>query len=450
MTTESALAARRRRTWARELASKGWYHSFELPGGRVIDGVLGLEHLKSRLARFGLPEDLRGKRVLDIGAWDGWYSFEMEKRGAEVVAVDCIEIENFLYIHKLLGSKVDYRILDVFELSPEKIGRFDIVLFLGVLYHLRHPLLALEIVCKLTKELAIVESFVIPDSTGKAHLDLPYLEFYESDELGGQLDNWFGPTPDCLLGLCRAAGFAQVALRYVSDDQTGCVACSRQWEPHPPASNFAAPVLVDVHHCRNFGINFSTRLDDYLGCVFTVDEPDLAREDVCVQVGEYGAAPMWLGRPEPGRWQANCLLPPGIEPGWPEVRVRTRRTKFSNPFRIAVDLPLEAEKLVLGEVCDGLSWKRRELASEFVTFWIHGLPGHADRNNVRPRLGDARLLVDYISPPDENGYRQVNARFKRASPPGRQDFFVRFGEAEAGPVPVEVLQSSVGVGGSVE
>ena len=68
------FVAKRRFNWAKELATKGWYHSIELPGG-VTDGLITLERLKTRVAQMPIPEDLRGKRVLDIGAWDGWFSF---------------------------------------------------------------------------------------------------------------------------------------------------------------------------------------------------------------------------------------------------------------------------------------------------------------------------------------------------------------------------------------
>jgi len=118
----------------------GWYHSMELPDGRVIPGYQGLDVLRNRVAQFHIPADLRGRRVLDIGAWDGWFSFEMERRGAEVVAVDSTSFERFRVARELLGSKVEYRIDDVCRLTPAKVGYFDIVLFLGVLYHLKHPL----------------------------------------------------------------------------------------------------------------------------------------------------------------------------------------------------------------------------------------------------------------------------------------------------------------------
>src|SRR5258708_4834313 len=140
--------------WKRELESKGWWHSFELPDGRRIDGVCGLQVLKDRIGQFPIPADLRGARVLDIGAWDGWFSFEMERRGADVLAIDCWDNPRFHRMRAALNSRVEYRLMDVYELTPETVGRFDIVLFMGVLYHLKHPLLALERVCAIATDMA--------------------------------------------------------------------------------------------------------------------------------------------------------------------------------------------------------------------------------------------------------------------------------------------------------
>src|ERR1700733_3767820 len=123
------------REWGAERSERGWWHSFQLPDGTQIQGVCKLSDLRGRIAQFPIPQDLRGKRALDIGAWDGWFSFEMERRGAEVTAVDSTAFERFRVAHDLFGSKVDYRIQDVCRLSPATLGYFDVVLFLGVLYH---------------------------------------------------------------------------------------------------------------------------------------------------------------------------------------------------------------------------------------------------------------------------------------------------------------------------
>ena len=95
----------------------------------MIPGTIPIQALTAHLDAFGLPQDLTGKRVLDVGAAIGWCSFEMERRGAEVVAVDCVEYEDSGVARKPLNSSVHYRILDVDELSRENLGEFNIILF---------------------------------------------------------------------------------------------------------------------------------------------------------------------------------------------------------------------------------------------------------------------------------------------------------------------------------
>ena len=115
---------------------------------------------RDRLPLLGLPEDLSGLTVLDVGAWDGFFSFECERRGAErVVAADWFawheaargSKESFELAREALGSSVEDVEIRVEELSPERVGTFDLVLFAGVLYHVRDPLRALEAVASVTK-----------------------------------------------------------------------------------------------------------------------------------------------------------------------------------------------------------------------------------------------------------------------------------------------------------
>src|SRR5579864_8959966 len=250
--------------WDELRNAKGWWHSFELPDGTRIEGANELEGQKRRIGQFPIPDDLRGKRVLDIGAWDGWYSFEMERRGAEVMAIDNWDNPRFREMHAILASRVEYRQLDIYELTPERIGRFDIVLFMGVLYHLKHPLLALERVCALTTGMAAVESFVLREEhlPGQDVAKLPIMAFYETDEFAGQTDNWVGPSLPCLLAFCRTAGFARVELQSMVA-YGACVACYRHWEL--PAQDAAAgPKLLDVFDDIKGGINFESARDAYL------------------------------------------------------------------------------------------------------------------------------------------------------------------------------------------
>ena len=186
-------------------------------------------------------------------------SFEAERHGAEVTSIDCVEVANFLEIQKRLGSRASYRILDFYELPEAGLGVFDVVFCLGILYHLKHPLLALEIVCGLTRETAIVESFVIDAATWQDHRDeVPIMEFYETDELGNQLDNWIGPSVSCLMAMCRAAGFARVEFLHTTGDARGG-GSHRKWEAIPAEAKGAAPELLAVSNTRTSGVNFCTR-----------------------------------------------------------------------------------------------------------------------------------------------------------------------------------------------
>jgi tRNA (mo5U34)-methyltransferase len=313
------------------LSSKGWYHSIELPDGQVIQGMIGIDALKGRLAGFPIPADLTGKRVLDVGAWTGWCSFEMERRGAQVVAVDCVEFEEFREAHRMIGSQVDYRILDVDELTPGSVGLFDYVLFLGVLYHLRNPLLGLEKICAITKDTAFVESFVVDDGSAP-----PTMEFYETNELGGQIDNWFGPSVQCATALCRSAGFARVNLEYVSERRAG-ITCRRGWEPAPPNPAEPAPLLYSAVNNRTHDIQFHPGKDEYVCVYFRSDVPGLRRDRLRIEIDELGAPVLVLANLRAQEWQANLRVPPGLAAGAHQVRLRTADSSYSNTFTIAVE-----------------------------------------------------------------------------------------------------------------
>ncbi len=337
------------------------YHSIELPDGSVLPGLQSVEHLRWRLDLFGLPGDLRGKRVLDIGAWDGWFSFECERRGAEVVAVDCIALDTFQEAKELLNSKVEYLTLDVNELSTRRLGRFDIVLFFGVLYHLRHPLLGLEKTVELSTDLVLVESFVIQPESRRIPA---VMEFYERAELGGQVDNWCGPSPECIVSMCRSAGFAQVELKDVTN-QRASVICRRRWPAPDPAPSVEAPQLHAVINNRTYVSAFHPLKDEYLCCYFKSIEPGLTPDWLFVEVDGYGTHALVVapnGTAEDGMtgYQANCLRPPGLAAGPHEVRIRTRHSGRSNA---AVFTMLDEEGRDVSLTSAGLPLEAPELCS---------------------------------------------------------------------------------------
>jgi len=188
-----------------------WYHTIDLGQGIVTKGV---DDTSLRLARIDLPASLAGRTVLDIGAWDGFFSFEAERRGASrVVATDHYSWHGagwgtkagFELARLTLGSRVEDIDIDVMDLSPARVGTFDVVLFLGVLYHLPHPLLALERVASVSHDLLILETVV--DMLGVRR---PAMAFYPDRELNGDPTNWWAPNAPAVQAMLRSVGFAQV------------------------------------------------------------------------------------------------------------------------------------------------------------------------------------------------------------------------------------------------
>lgn len=200
-----------------------WYHTLDFGYGITAPGhqvdtwdALG----RTRL----LKGDVRNKSVIDVGAWDGFFSFVCERIGASrVLATDqfawespSFGMQGFLTARELLGSNVEFKKIDVCDLTPASVGRFDVVLFLGVLYHLRDPFLALRRLREITREYILVDTHVV------SHLEkqrIPVMEFYETNELNNDPTNWWGPNLCCLLKMMRAAGFPRqevVTVRYGS------------------------------------------------------------------------------------------------------------------------------------------------------------------------------------------------------------------------------------------
>ena len=153
----------------------GWYHTLELAPGLETEGWFDL---RPDVPRYGLPERMDGMRALEVGTWDGFWAFEMERRGADVVAIDVEQWGDFDWLpwireskgaqietpsdghfwtaHEMRGSKVDRRICNVYDLSPDSVGVFDIVFCGSLLLHLKDPLKALVNIRSVTRERATI------------------------------------------------------------------------------------------------------------------------------------------------------------------------------------------------------------------------------------------------------------------------------------------------------
>jgi tRNA (mo5U34)-methyltransferase len=174
-----------------------------------------------------LPTDLRGMRVLDVGAWNGCFSFECERRGArEVVALSLEDPARtgFDRLKQALGSRVRYVNGSVYTLSPGQLGTFEVVLFFGVLYHLRYPLLGIDRLRSVAGGEVYVETHVIDEHSwlrgrlgrlarlfglGSALRATPLWRQYRPFELHPHdQSNWFGPNVIAVLEAFQSAGFS--------------------------------------------------------------------------------------------------------------------------------------------------------------------------------------------------------------------------------------------------
>lgn len=206
------------------IESRPWWHSIELGDGVVTPGQVPLDYLKKMLADLRFPESFTGLSVLDIGAWDGFFSFEAEKRGAaRVVAYDLHPPDHhgFATAKRLLGSNVEYVQGSVYDLSPAVLGTFDVVFFLGVFYHLRYPLLALDRIRDMVNQYALIETHYLDNSVllpegNSCELaaidprltDIALYQFYRDDELSpDDFSNWFAPNRRAIEDGLWSAGF---------------------------------------------------------------------------------------------------------------------------------------------------------------------------------------------------------------------------------------------------
>ena len=181
-----------------------WHQRYQLVPGVYTPGRNDIEWLLQRCN----VQDVSGMTVLDIGTSNGGICFEMERRGAaRVVGVDIFSPDFFGFqsIRDFLESRVEFVQCSVYELPNIVRDRFDLVFFLGVLYHLRHPLLALDSVHALTERTAFIETAVADHELGQAS-DLSVARFYRGAELGNDSSNWFAPTTTCLVDWCWSCG----------------------------------------------------------------------------------------------------------------------------------------------------------------------------------------------------------------------------------------------------
>ncbi len=202
-----------------------WFHNLDLNGiSTAPDHFLGdYPSCKWRSFAHAIPSDLRGKTVLDIGCNAGFYAIEMKRRGADrVVAIDSDEdyLAQARFAAEISGHEIEFRNLSVYRVAELK-ERFDVVLFMGVLYHLRHPLLALDLLHRhVTRDLLVFQSLLRgSDRAMQVEGDYPFSEseifkrpeyprmYFIEDRYSQDPTNWWFPNRACAEAMLRSAGF---------------------------------------------------------------------------------------------------------------------------------------------------------------------------------------------------------------------------------------------------
>lgn len=204
-----------------------WFHNLHLPSGvqTAPDHPLGdFPAFKWRKLGAALPEDLTGCQALDIGCNAGFYTFELARRGADVLGIDhdehYLRQARWAAEHYGLQDRIELRRMGVYDLARQS-GRYDLVLFMGVLYHLRHPLLAIDIVAECTRGRLVLQTLTIPGPHpgGEPASDVgfddrsllrepwwPSMAFVEH-RLADDPTNWWVPTPAAVEAMVRSTGF---------------------------------------------------------------------------------------------------------------------------------------------------------------------------------------------------------------------------------------------------
>jgi len=217
------------------VASRTWYHRYEVYPGITTPGRISV-NAKSILNSYGFPQNISGMSVLEIGAWDGAFTFEMEKRGGIVTAMDIQDKDRtgFSVAHKINNSKVKYIQNDVTHLNAEKHGKFNIVLFLGVYYHILHPLLAFQNIFNVLEDDGIVfysghileSSYKIDRRMAKykneliAIVDKIPISLFSRECHAEVWSNWHIPNMLCLNDWLSTAGFKVFKEQIDSDSST--------------------------------------------------------------------------------------------------------------------------------------------------------------------------------------------------------------------------------------
>ncbi len=342
-----------------------WFHCIDLGAGlrTKTESVMGepVEHPRGpwQIIERCLPADLSGKTLLDVGCNAGFYAVEAKRRGAaRVFGIDAQRqhIRQALFVRRVLGLDIQYRRMSVYDLSPRSVGRFDITLALGLIYHCKHLVLALEKLFQVTKELLIIETAIFPQqqapksfvhTLGEFTQTLHPLAYVENPpEAKEQVFNWFLPSIECLQALLKNIGFHEVTVFATTNEGERAVLVCRKQESSVDGrvlSHFVAIITLEEGPavCRPASeLLFRIRVENS-GLARWTSTGDLASERGMVQLGSH----LLREDEEELRWDyGRAALKSDLEPGEAD-HLDIRLQAPATPGKYVVEFDMVAEHL---------------------------------------------------------------------------------------------------------
>jgi tRNA (mo5U34)-methyltransferase len=232
-----------------------WFHCIDLGDGLVTksQSAIGepIEHPRPTWEKVKdcVPADLSGQTVLDIGCNAGFYSIEMKRRGAaRVLGLDAQRdlIRQAEFVRDVLGLNIEYQRKSVYDLDPFAMGQFDVTLALGLIYHCKHLVLALEKLFLITRHLLVLETAIYPPEKAPASFEyeeggerptlhpLAYVE--NRPEAKEAVYNWFLPSTAALKALLKNVGFDEIEVLPTANSDRAVIACKKH-QPFPDSTS---------------------------------------------------------------------------------------------------------------------------------------------------------------------------------------------------------------------
>jgi tRNA (mo5U34)-methyltransferase len=349
-----------------------WFHSIELAPGVLTktESVAGepADHPRETwdIVKNCLPLDLSGKSVLDVGCNAGFYSVEAKRRNASrVLGVDAMrrEIMQADFVRRALGLDIEFRAMSVYDLSAASVGRFDVTLALGLIYHLKHLVLGLEKLAQVTKDTLIVETALLPrranviESVFKRHAEYVVGDLKRPLHTIGWVENppealessynWFLPSLEAAVALCKAVGFRDVDV-FATHGDRAVIVCRDPDTTVKSGTEGALSAnlrLVDGPTTSRPGDRLTYGVDvENQGSASWRARPEHGSDEGVVRLGAHllppgdGEIPVW----DYGRADLDADMPPG---GKAAIEIVLRAPEQPGTYQVEFDM-----------VAEGVAW----------------------------------------------------------------------------------------------